>query len=56
LISNKIYSKKSRKPLIQNTYPKGNKIPLIMQEYFWNSMNLARIQIMAYMLHALCVE
>ena len=26
-----------------------------MQEYFGNSMNLARIKLMAYMLHALCV-
>ena len=28
---------------------------LIMQEYFGNSMNLARIKLMAFMLHVLCV-
>ena len=26
----------------------------IMQEHFGNSMNLARIKLMAFMLHALC--
>ena len=34
---------------------KVNQILPIMQEYFGNSMNLARIKLMAYMLHALCV-
>lgn len=34
---------------------KVNQILPIMQEYFGKSMNLARIKLMAYMLHALCV-
>ena len=34
---------------------KVNQILPIMQEYFAKSMNLARIKLMAYMLHALCV-
>ena len=34
---------------------KVNQILPIMHEYFGNSMNLARIKLMAYMLHALCV-
>ena len=34
---------------------KVNQILPIMQEYFGNSMNLARIKLMTYMLHALCV-
>lgn len=34
---------------------KVNQTLPIMQEYFGNSMNLARIKLMAYMLHALCV-
>ena len=34
---------------------KVNQILPIMQEYFGNSMNLTRIKLMAYMLHALCV-
>ena len=34
---------------------KINQILPIMQEYFGKSMNLARIKLMAYMLHALCV-
>ncbi len=34
---------------------KINQILPIMQEHFGNSMNLARIKLMAYMLHALCV-
>ena len=34
---------------------KVNQILPIMQEYFGNSMSLARIKLMAYMLHALCV-
>ena len=34
---------------------KVNQILPIMQEYFGNSMNLARIKLMAYMLHTLCV-
>ncbi len=33
---------------------KVNQILPIKQEYFGNSMNLARIKLMAYMLHALC--
>jgi hypothetical protein len=33
---------------------KVNQILPIMQEYFGKSMNLARIKLMAYMLHALC--
>lgn len=32
---------------------KVNQILPIMQEYFGNWMNLARIKLMAYMLHAL---
>ena len=34
---------------------KVNQILPIMQEHFGNLMNLARIKLMAYMLHALCV-
>ena len=34
---------------------KVNQILPITQEYFGKSMNLARIKLMAYMLHALCV-
>ena len=34
---------------------KVNQILPIMQEHFENSMNLARIKLMAFMLHALCV-
>ena len=34
---------------------KVNQILPIMQEYFGKSMNLARIKLMAYMLHTLCV-
>ena len=34
---------------------KVDQILPIMQEYFGKSMNLARIKLMAYMLHALCV-
>ena len=34
---------------------KVNQILPIMQEYFGKSMNPARIKLMAYMLHALCV-
>lgn len=34
---------------------KVNQILPIMQEHFGNSMNLARIRLMAYVLHALCV-
>ncbi len=33
---------------------KVNQILPIMQEYFGKSMSLARIKLMAYMLHALC--
>lgn len=34
---------------------KVNQILPIMQEHFGNSMNLARIRLMAFVLHALCV-
>ena len=34
---------------------KVNQILPIMQAHFGNSMNLARIKLMAFMLHALCV-
>ena len=34
---------------------KVNQILPIMQEHFGNSMNLTRIKLMAFMLHALCV-
>lgn len=34
---------------------KVNQILPIMQEYFGNTMNLARIKLMAYVIHALCI-
>jgi len=34
---------------------KVNQILPIMQEHFGDSMNLACVKLMAYMLHALCV-
>ena len=34
---------------------KVNQILPIMQEYFGNSMNLARIKFMAFILYALCL-
>ena len=45
----------SMKTTDSKDFAKVNQILPIMQEYFGNSKNLARIKLMAYMLHALCV-
>ena len=45
----------SMKTIDSKNLAKVNQILPIMQEYFGKSMNLARIKLMAYMLHALCV-